>query len=234
MNTMERRSAGIRRGIAAMAWVGLAILMPAVASAQEDCGPMSPDFSYDGTHYGPYDYTSARDRKDHLPVVERYHFTPKVQSLIGGQNTSTAGGDLQYTLKAFPNHHRGLDLLIRLALKEQRNKPIGMDYDVDCWFDRAMRFRPADAVVHLLYGNWLLRTRRVDDALEQYGTAEEMGLEGPNLYYSMGLAYFEKKRLDESLRYAQKAYAAGSALPALREKLTKAGVWKEPEAVPSQ
>ena len=55
--------------------------------------------------FGPFDYRTAT--KDKLKLVESYHFTPKVESLIGGQS-GTLGADIDYTLRAFPNHPRAL------------------------------------------------------------------------------------------------------------------------------
>lgn len=81
------------------------------AGAQSSsCGVMYPTMDYAGTHYGPFDYNNGEHRRGNLPVVERFHFTSKVQSLRGGNTSSTAGGDLSYTLKSFPNHHRALEV----------------------------------------------------------------------------------------------------------------------------
>ena len=62
--------------------------------------------------YGPYDYTDPRTRKGGkdapLSLVERYHFTPDVENLVGGNTSLGPEGDLNYTITAFPNHHRAL------------------------------------------------------------------------------------------------------------------------------
>ena len=46
--------------------------------------------------YGPFDYRSTDRAK--IEVVEKFHFTPKVETLKGGSTASTPGGDLAYTL----------------------------------------------------------------------------------------------------------------------------------------
>lgn len=102
-----------------------------------------------------------------------------------------------------------------------------MEYGVDCWFDRAARWRPEDAHVPMIYGNYLYRTGRFDEALVQYQRAETLGLEDPNLDYALGLTYLHLKRLDAALTYAHKAYGAGYPLPALREQLKRAGAWRD-------
>ena len=52
---------------------------------------------------------------------------------------------MAYTLNVFPNHHRALMALIKLAKKEKTNRPRDMGYTVECRFDRAERFAPNDA-----------------------------------------------------------------------------------------
>ena len=60
--------------------------------------------------FGPFDYRTERGYN--LDVVESYHFTPPVEALIRG-SSGTIGGDLDYTLRAFPNHDRALNATIR-------------------------------------------------------------------------------------------------------------------------
>src|SRR5882672_10328606 len=54
--------------------------------------------------YGPFDYRIEHDK---LAIVEAYHFTSQVELLIRGQS-GALGADLDYTLRAAPNHHRAL------------------------------------------------------------------------------------------------------------------------------
>jgi hypothetical protein len=71
--------------------------------------------------YGPFDYrkTDAARRS----IVEKFHFTSKVETLRGGSTASTPGGDLAYTLRAFPNHPSALMATIRFAEQTKRNPP---------------------------------------------------------------------------------------------------------------
>jgi hypothetical protein len=50
--------------------------------------------------------------------------------------------------------------MMNLAQKEKLDKPKGSGFSVDCWFDRAVRFRPEDPNVRMLYGIYLLRKGR--------------------------------------------------------------------------
>ncbi len=45
-------------------------------------------------HFGPFDYRTASPRDKNM--VERAHFTSKVETLRGGNTSATAGGDLSY------------------------------------------------------------------------------------------------------------------------------------------
>ena len=179
--------------------------------------------------YGPYDYTNPSDFKEKLPVVEDYHFSPTVESLISGMKDLKAPGpDLSYTLMAFPNHHRALYAMMRLSWKENQPKPYGSQYSIDCWLDRAVRWRPEDGMVRMIYGNYLshVKVKRYKEAITQYEIAEQRLKNNTNLYYNMGLLYFNLKEYDKSRDYAKKAYAGGFPLPGLKDKLVRAGKWQ--------
>ena len=174
--------------------------------------------------FGPFDYRTTT--KDKLTLVETYHFTPKVESLISGQ-MSSIGGDIDYTLRAFPNHPRALLAASKLARREKTPRPPGLRYTVDCWFQRAIAFRPEDAQVRLVYGIELLKDGKRKAAIEQLGVAEELAGSNANVHYNLGLAYFDLGDYDKSLAYAHTAYKMGFPLPGLRDKLKKAGKWQD-------
>ena len=90
--------------------------------------------------YGPFDY---RNDKDKLGVVEAYHFSTEVASLIKGKSGSL-GGDIDYTLRAFPNHPRALMAMVQLGWREKTTKVSGAQYSVECYLHRAIRFRDDD------------------------------------------------------------------------------------------
>ncbi len=175
---------------------------------------------------GPWDYrtSTAESRK----IVEDYHFTPQVEGLAGGESTAFVGGDIDYLLRAYPNHARGLLALTRLAAKEG-DRPKGSRYTVECWFDRATRFAPNDGAVHMLYGLYLLKKGRKEDAVKSLELAREFGsADDPNLNYNLGLAYLEVGEYEKSLAHAHKAYALGFPLPGLKNRLQRANKWREP------
>ena len=53
-----------------------------------------------------------------------------------------------------------------LRYREQRIPP-GAHYAGECYFLRAIRFRPEDAVVRLVYGIFLSEAKRANEAIDQ-------------------------------------------------------------------
>ncbi len=204
------------------------LMFSPLASLAEPEGCGSPE-RHDGG-YGPYDYTDPSDFREKLTVVQNYHFSRRVENLFGGQQEANPdpGGDLSYVLMAFPNHHRALAAMMRLSMKVNKTKPAGSHYSIECWLDRAARWRPEDGVVRMLYGNYLSspRIKRFKEAIPQYELAEKLLKNNTNLYYNMGLLYFNLKDYAKARDYANKAYAGGFPLSGLKDMLVKAGKWQ--------
>lgn len=191
-------------------------IVPDSAGGLGLCGPLE-------NGYGPFDYrTATREQKS---LVERVHFTPAVETLRSG-STGTIAGDLDYTLRAFPNHLRALSALSRYAQRVGQTMLQGAHYPVECYFDRAIRFAPDDPQVRVLYSFYLMKQRREKEARTQLSVAESAGNDDPQVSYNLGLAYLELGDYDRSVAFAKKAYAGGIAVPGLRNRLTAAGKWK--------
>jgi tetratricopeptide (TPR) repeat protein len=178
------------------------------------------------THYGPFDYRKRVELAQQLEMVEHAHFTPDVEKLIQGVS-GYLGGDLHYTLETWPNHHRALASLARLALKTKSNKVSGLKFSFECYFNRAIRFRPDDGTVRMLYGSYLYKLGRANDALEQLEEAARLEPENGIINYNLGLVYFNRKDYDKALIFAKKAEALEYPLTALKSKLTQIGKWDE-------
>ena len=174
--------------------------------------------------YGPFDY---RTRRDMLGVVEAVHFLPDVERL--NRPTRMNFGDLDYTLRASPNHHRALISLARYG--ETRGSMPDNARSVDCYFDRAIRFAPDDPVVRMIYASLLVRTAREADALKQIDYVAQGANDNPFTHYNLGLLYLEIKRYDKALAQAHAALQLGLPRTELRDALKKAGKWAEPRAV---
>lgn len=192
------------------------IAVSGTAVAAPECGSLQ-------NSYGPFDY---RTDKEHLKIVEAYHFSPEVEALKSGQS-STIGGDLDYTLRASPNHHRALNAMMNLAFRTHTSRPRGANYTIDCYFDRAIRFAPDDGEVQSLYGVYLARIGHNQDAVKAFQNALKTEKHNPNVHYNLGLVYFDLKDYPNALEQAHEAYRLGAVLPGLRNKLKEAGKWRD-------
>ena len=172
---------------------------------------------------GPYDYTDpqARSHPSKIPIVEEAHFTAKVEQLIEGESDIDPAADLDYTLRAVPNHHRALNAISRYELK--RGRIDSRWRSADCYFDRALRFSPNDPVVRMLLGMHYAIRDRHQEALEAYRIAEQRMPMAAELHYHMGLTLIELGQYDDAKAAAKKAYDNGYPLPGLRRKLEKLG-----------
>ena len=170
--------------------------------------------------FGPFDYTDPNN-KGALYQVEHGHFPKYVEYLVHGKS-DTLGGDLNYTLLAFPNHHRALYSVIRYALNYKTNT---LKISPECYLQRALAFKPDDGVVHMLFGIYLHRKHKYKMALDQYLAAEKLEPKSAELHYNLGLLYFDLKEYNEAAAQARQAYAKGYPLPGLKRKLDRVGAW---------
>lgn len=202
--------------VAMVLGVGLCSAIPVGAQQTMGCGSLEAG-------YGPYDYRTNADKHD---IVERHHFTADVENLVRGK-TGEIGADIAYTLRVFPNHPRALNAMAQLSVREKTVKPKGSEYSVDCWFERGMRFKSDDATVRMVYGLHLYRVGRKADALKRMEEAASLGEDTPNFHYNLGLIYADLGRFDEALSHAHRAYSAGFNLPGLKNRLVRAGKWRD-------
>jgi tetratricopeptide (TPR) repeat protein len=175
-------------------------------------------------HYGPYDYVTEGGK---LIIVEQFHFGPEVEALIRGKSGSVAG-DLSYTLNASPNHHRALAAIVRLGERTKSPQPPGLKFSIDCYFDRAVRFRPNDTVVRTIFAFHLSLAGRRDEALYHLAIASEAAADDPAAHARIGLLYFHLKQHREALKAAHRARNLGLPNSVLEDQLRTAGQWKDP------
>lgn len=227
-------------------------MIPAMAARNGDKYMDWPGQKLNGTEctgreqgFGPFDYTDpmftvAGNYTMHgrneapLTTVEKVHFTPKVERLISGHTSTEPIVDIDYTIRAFPNHHRALFAAIRYYLRWPPS--VGSDGQVnpfrpgytgypppECYLQRARYFAPEDGMIPALLGLYLHRLDDFDGALIQYQMAEkQLGDGAPaELYYNLGLLHFDRGEYSEAQQYADKAYAMNYQLPGLRRKLER-------------
>lgn len=176
--------------------------------------------------YGPYDYTKPEHRGASLRLVEGAHFMPRVNALVEDRSDSSLISDIDYTLRAFPNHHKALYAVTRYWFLPKTSKRVSnWQTPPECYFQRAINFKKNDGVAQMLYGLYLHKLKRHKDAGRLYLQAEELTPDSAQLSYNIGLLYYDTKKYDLAKKYAKKAYAAGYPLPGLQRKLKKAGYW---------
>jgi tetratricopeptide (TPR) repeat protein len=192
----------------------------------------TPCSSYQKTDqgYGPFDYRRYSSHDPMLRLVERTYFTPRTASLEGGSPGNPPQGDINYTLRAFPNHYEALFALIRYytgaakriyglnPFKQERYAP------PECFLRRAIAFSPRDANLYFLFGTYLHRLAKFGEAEKKYRKGLELNPDSAEGNYNFGLLLYEMGRYQEAREKARKAYKLGYPLPGLREKLTQKGL----------
>ena len=194
-----------------------------VANAQQRAPPNACGPLFIAGHYGPFDY---RTHRSGLEIVENHHYTPRVEALISGQSGSLEQ-DLNYTLKSSPNHHRALLSLSRYTLRAKDRQPAGFEWPLECYFDRAIRFKGDDPVVRMIYAQFLGQTKRVPAASAHLDVALTLGAESAFTQYNAGLIFLEMGEFERALAQAHRASGLGLKNPDLETKLRQAGRWRD-------
>jgi tetratricopeptide (TPR) repeat protein len=206
--------------------------------------PYEKSAGRDYGQYGPFDYYNPSEApKDALYLVEMAHFGAKTADLARRGDWCFYWGDLDYTLRAFPNHPRALmtmaeylqhhESCLRHMKSSTRLQDVAADMEAGGWeertpdyyFKKGIEFRPQYAASHVIYGRYLAQVNRLDEALQQYLAAEKLDLKSADAQYYLGMLYLQKNDLAKAKGYAEKAYKLGAKSPELREKLVKAGAW---------
>ena len=187
--------------------------------AGNPCGPIAVP-----GHYGPFDYQTERNR---IAIVDMHHFNARVEALIGGQS-GTLEGDLGYTLKSSPNHHRALLSLLRYSTRAKSKSPTDFDWPLECYFERAIRFQKYDTVARMIYAQFLAQSKRVQDATVQLETAVALGTENAFTQFNAGMIFFDLGLFDRALAQAHRAKAMGLMKTDLEDRLKSANRWQEP------
>src|SRR5688500_13355544 len=146
-----------------------------------------------------YDYFDAgKDRtvKQRLQAVEQYHMNKDVFDNIASGKYKYALGDIDFTLRYFPNHPRGLQLLTTVAaLTKNRALPIS-------YFEKAIALYPTHAITHAQYGWYLVTIGDLDKGIQTLKYAIEMDPKLTAGHVWLAHAY-EKKGDNELARQAK-------------------------------
>jgi len=208
--------------------LALVAAIPAMAQAEgkNGCGKLFPPSSKHQDKQDDY-WDPAPIVRKHLRLVNGRHFDP--YRSLEGHTPMAIIDNLDYTLRHFPNHPQALYTVSEFGLRRGGQLPQKAGWkwhrSVECYFDRAIRFRPKDGVVRLLYGIYLHRSDKLKKALEQYEVGLKLIPKSSELNYNVGLLYYDLKKYKLANKYAAIAYKLGYPLPGLRNMLKKVGHW---------
>ncbi len=206
--------------------IGLSVVLMSWGAYAQDVDLRSLECGSLDNHYGPWDYTNLEHVRERLPIVENAHFNSDVETLRAGMTGTRPGTDLDYTLRAFPNHHRALYSMARYTLQySDRRLAPGARYTGDCYFERAIRFKPEDSTVRLIFGVYYSLQKKYAKAIEQTKTAVDLDPGNAEAHYNLGLLYERTDALEEAVQHARRAYDLGYPLDGLKNKLRRRGVW---------
>ncbi len=224
-SSTARGSAGRLLRTVTLSLIGLSVAGVGVAQSTA-CGSLT-------NNYGPHDY---RDWKDLPPIdpvtnemsplqlVEGAHFIESCEALVYCKRGSI-GADLDYTLRAFPNHHRALVSMMNYGELTKRPKPPDARYTVDCYFQRALLWRPKDTIARLLYATYLNNNKRPADAKRQLEEASRQVGDSAFTVYNVGMVALDLNEIDMAVDAARRSYGAGMRHPALKQRLMALNRW---------
>lgn len=149
-----------------------------------------------------------------------------------GGRANPFGDDIAYTLRVFPNHHRALIAIQRLAEREKTDSPSHARLSVACYFDRALRFQPDDVVVRMLFAEYLIKKSRFDDATQQLDETIRLAGDDPFTHFNVGLVFLDMKNYERALVQAHRASQLGLTRTELKDRLVAAGKWVDSPSAP--
>ncbi|WP_431051965.1 hypothetical protein [Roseateles sp. L2-2] len=194
--------------------------------------------------YGPFDYRQYKDAPQIDPVtqqmsplqmVEGAHFIDTCEALVKCKR-GTIGSDIDYTLRAFPNHHRALVAMMLYGDRVKRDQPPDALFTVDCYFKRAIAWKADDVIVRLIYAGFLNGKGKTGPAKEQLDAANKLASAGDNAFsvYNVGMVAMDLNEVDMAVEAARRAYGAGMTHPILRQRLIAINRWPADIRMPGE
>ncbi len=218
----------------ALALAGAAATHAAIAQGV-GCGGLA-------NNYGPYDYRQYKDAPEIDPVtkqmspllmVEGAHFIDTCEALVKCKR-GTIGSDIDYTLRAFPNHHRALVAMMLYGERTKRDQPPDALFTVDCYFKRALAWKSDDVIVRLIYAGYLNGKGKAGPAKEQLEAASKLTGDNAFSVYNVGMVALDLNQVDMAVDAARRAYGAGMTHPVLRQRLIAINRWPSDIQLPGE
>lgn len=198
--------------------------------------------------FGPYDY--YKPIRIAIPLVERAHMGYEIAEQARKGDWCGYYLNLDYSLRALPNHPKALTLMAEYLETRPTCKPsresgkttsgaiwaiennAWQERNMDYYFQTALNFMtedtrviPKHAETHVLYADWLRKKKRFDEAMKQYESAHVLKPGYANTYYGLGMLYLDQKNIAKATENARKAYSLGKPPADLQERLVAAGAW---------
>lgn len=196
------------------------------AAELPSCGPMRQVDTAEGLMDYRLKDVSASVKKG-VRDLDTFHTRPALELMKTGSVYRSVKADLDFSLRYSPNHHGAL----RALLQYERAGGKAHDFPpTECYFAWAQEFMPDDADVWLISGYLFWSKKNFAAAEAAYQRALTLKPDSVDAHYNLGLLYAEMAKYDQALEHAHAAYKAGYPLPGLRQKLERAGKWREPSA----
>jgi tetratricopeptide (TPR) repeat protein len=231
-------------------WIALVLV---VGNSFAWAGLCAADANYG--QFGPYDY--YKPPAGALQLVERAHMGAVIASDRHQGNWCAYYGNLDYTLRAIPNHPKALVLMAEYldvrapcsnnnALSSSSGKsPLELaaaieagswhERTADYYFQKGIGYKPKDAPkstvdyaeTRVLYGKYLYSHGRPEDAMNQFKEAIKREPRSAEAHYYLGLILFEKNDTEAAKQHIQTGYKIGQPPAELKQKLISIGQWRE-------
>jgi len=172
------------------------------------------------------DYYSPQRDNNLLRLVENAHLGVAEQK-IRAKYYNYARGDIEFILRFYPNHPRGLQLMVHVCSEPDQR------CDLQWVFEKAIATNPKVAGTYVAEGIYLHGIKRYGEAIKAYQHAIALDASSMNAHYNLGLAYLDTKQYDLANLEAGHAYALGAQLPGLRDRLKRLGKWKPDGTAPT-
>jgi len=204
---------------------GVGFLRVVLVLAVIAAGPLAK-----AAQFGPFDYYDiANTPHDALRYVEMEHFGPVTEQHRHSGDFCWYFDDLDYTLRAFPNHPGALQAVATFLESHQpckKNTPTpgtrsnhaspielmkqieGSDWQrvtAQGYFERAVKFRPKRMETYLLYGRYLRHEKKYDEALKVLEHARSLTPESEAVNLELAVLYFDLGQLTVGKTYLVKA-----------------------------
>jgi predicted Zn-dependent protease len=155
------------------------------------------------TVYDYFDASADRIVKQRLQAVEQYHMHKGVLENIANGKYKYALGDIDFTLRYFPNHPRGLQLLTTVAaLTKNRALPIQ-------YFEKAIALYPSHAITHAQYGWFFVTIGDLDKGIQKLNYSVQVDPKLTAGYVWLAQAYEKKGDLQLAREARERAKELG-------------------------